>query len=68
MTRKIVLVGAFHEIVELCEACDVEIAGIFDEHVEGDFMGHKILGRDEDARRMADLLRDVPVLIVPDAP
>ena len=26
MTRKIVLVGAFHEIVELCEACDVQIA------------------------------------------
>jgi sugar O-acyltransferase (sialic acid O-acetyltransferase NeuD family) len=68
MTRKIVLVGAFHEIVELCEACDVQIAGIFDEHVEGDFMGYKILGRDEDARRLADVLRDVPVLIVPDAP
>jgi UDP-N-acetylbacillosamine N-acetyltransferase len=68
MTRKIVLVGAFHEIVELCEACDVQIAGIFDEHVQGDFMGHKVLGRDEDARRLADVLRDVPVLIVPDAP
>ena len=68
MTRKIVLVGAFHEIVELCEECDVQIAGIFDEHATGDFMGHKVLGRDEDARRLADLLRDVPVLIVPDAP
>ena len=68
MTRKMVLVGAFHEIVELCEACDVEIAGIFDEHVEGEFMGHRILGRDEDARSLADLLRDVPVLIVPDGP
>ena len=31
-------------------------------------MGCRILGRDEDARRLADLLRDVPVLIVPDAP
>ena len=68
MTRKIILVGAFHEMVELCEACDVQIAGIFDQYVEGDFMGHKILGRDEDARRLADLLRGVPVLIVPDAP
>jgi len=68
MIRKIVLVGAFHEIVELCEACDVQIAGIFDEWVEGDFMGYKILGRDEDAPRLADLFRDVPVLIVPDAP
>ena len=35
MSRKMVLVGAFHEIVELCEACDVKIAGIFDEHVQG---------------------------------
>jgi sugar O-acyltransferase (sialic acid O-acetyltransferase NeuD family) len=68
MTRQIVLVGAFHEIVELCEACDVQIAGIFDEQVKGDFMGHKILGRDEDAPRLADRLRYVPVLIVPDAP
>lgn len=63
-----VLIGAFQEIVELCEVCDVEIAGIFDQQVEGEFMGHKILGRDEDARRLADLLRDVPVLIVPDKP
>jgi sugar O-acyltransferase (sialic acid O-acetyltransferase NeuD family) len=68
MTRRIVLDGAFHEIVELCEACDVQIAGIFDEHEEGDFMGHKILGRDADGRRLADRLRDVPVLIVPEAP
>jgi sugar O-acyltransferase (sialic acid O-acetyltransferase NeuD family) len=68
MTRKMILVGAFHEIVELCEASDVQIAGIFDEHVKGDFMGYKILGRDEDARRLADRLHDVPVLIVPDDP
>jgi UDP-N-acetylbacillosamine N-acetyltransferase len=68
MTRQIILVGAFQEIVELCEACDVGIAGIFDEHVTGDFMGHKVLGRDEDASRLASRLQDVPVLIVPDAP
>jgi sugar O-acyltransferase (sialic acid O-acetyltransferase NeuD family) len=68
VTRKVTLVGAFHEMVELCEACDVQIAGIFDEHVKGHFMGHEILGRDEDARGLANLLRDVPVLIVPDAP
>ena len=68
MTRKIILVGAFQEIVELCEACNVQIAGIFDEHVTGDFMGHKVLGRDDDARGLAGRLRDVPVLIVPDAP
>jgi sugar O-acyltransferase (sialic acid O-acetyltransferase NeuD family) len=68
MTRRILLVGAFQEIVELCEVCDTEIVGIFDERVAGDFMGHEILGRDEDARRLADQLRDVPVLIVPDAP
>lgn len=68
MTRQVLLVGAFHEIVELCETCDVQIAGIFDEHVSGDFMGHKVLGRDEDAGRLADRFRDVPILIVPDAP
>ena len=68
MRRRIVLVGAFQEIAELCDACDVEIAGIFDEHVQGHFMGHEILGRDNDAGRLAEQLRDVPVLIVPDAP
>jgi sugar O-acyltransferase (sialic acid O-acetyltransferase NeuD family) len=68
MTRQILLVGAFAEIVELCETCDVRIAGIFDHHTTGEFMGHKILGRDDDARRLAARLRDVPVLIVPDAP
>ena len=68
MNRKVVLVGAFQEIVELCEGCGVQIAGIFDEHVRGEFMGYKVLGRDEDAPRLVDKLRDVPVLIVPDAP
>ena len=68
MTRSIVLVGAFPEIVELCDVSDIQIAGIFDEHIKKTFMGHKILGGDDDARRLADQLRDVPVLIVPDAP
>ena len=42
--------------------------GIFDAQVKGDFMGHEVFGQDEVRPRLADRLRDVPVLIVPDAP
>jgi len=68
MSGQVVLVGAFHEIVELCEICDVQIAGIFDQQVSGDFMGYQVLGRDEDAPRLSDRFRDVPIVIVPDTP
>jgi len=68
VSADIILVGAFHEIVELCELSPVRIVGIIDNRVEGEFMGHEILGTDDDASRLLSSFRNVPVLIVPDDP
>jgi UDP-N-acetylbacillosamine N-acetyltransferase len=65
---KVILVGGFHEMVELCEAIGVEIAGIIDPATTGTFLGHAILGRDEDAPKLAARWGAVPVVFTPDAP
>jgi sugar O-acyltransferase (sialic acid O-acetyltransferase NeuD family) len=68
MKGQILLVGAFHEAVELCEACELEIVGIFDSEKKGDFRGYPILGDDTSAASVADSLRKIPVLLTPDKP
>ena len=30
MKQKILIVGAYHEMIELCEDCGFEVVGIFD--------------------------------------
>jgi UDP-N-acetylbacillosamine N-acetyltransferase len=68
VTSKLMLVGGFHEIIELCEALGKEIVGIIDPHLEGEYCGVKILGRDEDAPRLFSQFGSVPVAFTPDAP
>ena len=66
--KAIILVGGFHEMVELCEQCQVKIAGIFDNDRVGEFMGYKILGTDLDAKNHALQYRQFPVILSPDKP
>ena len=68
MREQILLVGAFHEAVELCELCGLEIAGIFDNAKRGDYYGYPILGDDSSAGEASDALRRIPVLLTPDQP
>ena len=65
--NKVIIIGAFHEMVELCEACRYEIAGIIDNHLTGQYHGHRILGSDAVAGKMQQY-SDIPLIITPDNP
>jgi sugar O-acyltransferase (sialic acid O-acetyltransferase NeuD family) len=64
----IILVGAFYEIIELCELCGRHILGIIDNKMKSNFFGYRILGCDEDARELIRLYPSIPLLIIPDNP
>jgi sugar O-acyltransferase (sialic acid O-acetyltransferase NeuD family) len=65
---QVLLVGAFHEMIELCQLCGIEVAGIFDNKMKGQYLGCQILGDDRAARRAGTALKRVPVVLTPDAP
>jgi len=66
--KEIIIVGAFCEIVELCENLEYRITGIIDNVLTESFMGYQILGPDDSAPELINKHRDVPVLVSPDAP
>lgn len=68
MEKSIILVGGFHEMIELCEQCHVKIVGIFDNDRTGAYMNYKILGSDLDAINRVDQYRQFPVVLSPDKP
>lgn len=55
-------------MVELCEAIGKSIVGIIDPDLKGEYLGHKIMGQDQDAPRLFRDFGDVPIVITPDLP
>ena len=68
MNHKVIIVGAFREIIELCEDCDYQIVGIIDNNNTGDYYGIPILGTDEDAAVIYKDYSDCSIVISPDLP
>ena len=68
MAKKVIIIGGFHEIIELCEDIGVEIVGIIDNSLAGEYLGYPILGNDNDAEQIYKKYKDVPVAITPDLP
>lgn len=68
MSRKAILVGGFHEIIELCEHCDVEIVGIIDNILKDQHLGYRILSDDDGAKNLLGDYESIPVIISPDSP
>ena len=66
--NKLILVGGFHEMVELCEAIGKSIVGIIDPNLKGEYLGHKVMGQDQDAPGLFKDFGDVPVVVTPDMP
>ena len=62
---QIILVGAFIEIVELCDATEVEIVGIVDNSQSALFLGRPILGTDNDAQEIIRRWPTIPVHVTP---
>jgi sugar O-acyltransferase (sialic acid O-acetyltransferase NeuD family) len=65
---KILLVGGFIEIIELCEALGKEIAGIIDPDCHRNFFGYRVLGTDNDVPSLRERLGNIPVVLTPDSP
>lgn len=68
MKQDVLVIGAFHEVIELTEKCGHNIIGIFDKNQAGSFRGYPILGKDEYASMKAEQLKKYPVIISPDQP
>jgi len=68
MSNKIILVGGFKEIIELCNDSDIQIAGIFDNASDKELSGIKILGHDQEAEELYPHLKQFPFVITPDMP
>lgn len=68
MGKNVILVGAFHEVVELCELCDYTIVGIIDNNISKEYYGYKILGTDSDAEMLYNQYGDYELIITPDLP
>lgn len=68
MIKKVIIVGAFHEMIELCEDCGYHIVGIIDNKLQGDFMGYPVIGTDADAKQLYLSYSDCAIVITPDVP
>lgn len=68
MQEKILLIGGFHEVIELCEKCNFVIAGIVDNALESSYHGYPIIGRDADAEILFSRYKDCKLVITPDSP
>lgn len=69
MSNKIIIVGYFQEVVELCAMSNMEIVGVIDNNIKDKvFNGVPILGKDEDAEKIFRLYPNIPIVISPDIP
>lgn len=66
--KNIIIVGAFHEVVELCEDCGYNIAGIIDNIITGQFLSIPIIGTDSDAESLFESYSNCQLVISPDLP
>lgn len=68
MNNKIIIVGAFHEMIELCKDCHYQIVGIIDNQYTGEYDGIPIIGTDDDVLRLYQKYSDCSIVITPDLP
>ena len=68
MKQKILLVGAYHEMIEVCEDAGFEIVGIIDNKETGEYYGVPVIGTDDDAEALKKQYPNIPVVISPFMP
>jgi sugar O-acyltransferase (sialic acid O-acetyltransferase NeuD family) len=64
----VILIGCFHEIIELCEICGKEIVGIIDDNSNNIPQKYTWLGTDGDIDKIALKYKNIPLIVVPDSP
>lgn len=65
---RILLIGGFSEVIELCLDCGVEIAGIIDTVSAPEIRGIPVLGDDRAAAALDIEYKNLPIIICPDKP
>ena len=65
MDNSVLIVGAFHEIIELAEDTGFNIIGLIDKRIKKLYRGYAILGDDSIADKIE---KKYPVIITPDVP
>lgn len=68
MTKPVILIGGFSEIVEICELSNREIVGIVDGAYKGEYLGYPILGTDADVEALSMKYKDAEIFLTPDSP
>ena len=68
MKTDVIVVGGFHEIIELCEECSLNVVGIIDNQLVGAYYGIPIIGTDKDAEVLFPQYKSCRVIITPDSP
>lgn len=68
MKTDVILVGGFHEIIELCNECGLNVVGIIDNKLIGTYYDVPVIGTDNDAERLYLLFNNCKVIITPDSP
>lgn len=66
--KEIILVGGFHEMIELCEEAGFNIVGIIDNELTGEYFGYPVIGTDNDAFSLYKQYSNCQVVITPDSP
>lgn len=66
--KDIILVGGFHEMIELCEDAGLNIIGIIDNDLSGEYYGYPIIGTDNDAIVLYKQYPNCQIVITPDSP
>ena len=68
MNKKLIIVGAFHEMIELCESAGYDIIGIIDNEKKKEFLSYPIIGNDQEAESLYAKYKSIPLVITPDTP
>lgn len=66
--KELIMVGGFHEMIELCEDAGFIIIGIIDNYLTGEYYGYPVLGTDNDAIAIYQQHPNSQVVITPDSP
>lgn len=67
-SKQVIVVGAFHEIIELLEDNGFEIIGLIDSKMKDSYRSYRILCSDENVMELSPEQKQTPVLISPDLP
>ncbi len=68
MKSDVIIVGGFHEIIELSTECGLNVVGIIDNELVGNYYSVPVIGTDDDAEMLFPEYHGCKVIITPDSP